>query len=283
MHFISLCSHLWPEPAFSFQSLRAVTVLITCMPLRRWRGSIPFSSLPIWLFLFISSVRFSCSVVSDCLRPHGLQHARSPCLSTTPVVYPNSCPLNRWCHPTISFSVAPFSDSVFPSIGVFSNESAVQIRWPKCWSFNFSISPSNEYSGLISFKVDWFDLLSVQRTVKSLLQHLNSKELILQCSAFFMVQLSHPYTTPGKNIALTTWIFVSKVRSLLFTTLSRFVVAFLSRTNRLLTPGLQSLSAVILEPETRWSVTSSTSPSFYLLWRDGAGYHGLSFFFNVEF
>ena len=121
MHFVSLCSHLWPEPAFSFQSLRAVTVLITCMPLRRWRGSIPFYSLPIWLFLFISSVRFSCSVVSDCLWPHGLQHARSPCLSTTPVVYPNSCPLNRWCHPTISFSVITFSSRLqsFPASGSF--------------------------------------------------------------------------------------------------------------------------------------------------------------------
>ena len=138
MHFISLCSHLWPEPAFSFQSLRAVTVLITCMPLRRWRGSIPFSSLPIWLFLFISSVRFSCSVVSDCLRPHGLQHARSPCLSTTPVVYPNSCPLNRWCHPTISFSVITFS----PTFNVSQNQGL--FKW---------VSSSHQVAKVLEFQI----------------------------------------------------------------------------------------------------------------------------------
>ena len=116
--------------------------------------------------------------------------------------------------------------SIFPSIRVFSNESVLHIRWPKYWNFSFSISPSNEYSGLISFKIDWFDLLAVQRTLKSLLQHHNSKASILQCSAYFIVQLSHPYMTIGKTITLTRRIFVSKVMSVLFNMLSRFVIAF---------------------------------------------------------
>ena len=129
----------------------------------------------------------------------------------------------------------PLLPSIFPSIKVFSNESALCIRWPEDWSF--SISPSN--SGLISFRIDWFDLLAVQGTLKSLLQHHSSKASILQCSAFFMVQLSHPYTITGKIIALTRWTFVSKVMSLLFITLSRFVIAFLPRIKRLLISWLQ--------------------------------------------
>ena len=119
--------------------------------------------------------------------------------------------------------------SIFPSIRVFSNESPLCIRWPKYWSFNFSISPSNEHPGLISFRMDWFDLLEVQGTLKSLLQHHSSKASILWCSTFFIVQLSHPYMTSGKNIALTTWTFVGKVVSLLFNMLSRLVIAFLPR------------------------------------------------------
>ena len=128
-----------------------------------------------------------------------------------------------WCHPTISSSVHPLLllPSVFPSIRVFSNESALWIRWPKYWSFNFSISPSNEYSGLISFRTDWFDLLAVQGTPKSLFQHHSLKASILLCSIFFMVQLSHPYMTTGKTISLTTQTFVNKVTSLLFNMLSR--------------------------------------------------------------
>ena len=118
---------------------------------------------------------------------------------------------------------------IFPSIRVFSNELALCIRWPKYWSFSFSISPSNEYSGLISFRTNWFDLLAVQGSLKSLLQHHNSKASILQCSAFFMVQLSHPYMTTGKTMALTRRTFVGKVMSLLFTTLSRLVIAFLPK------------------------------------------------------
>ena len=124
--------------------------------------------------------------------------------------------------------------SIFPSIRVFSNESVLYIRWPKYCSFSFSISPSNEYSGLISFRIDWFDLLAVQGTLKSLLQYHSSKASVLQCSAFFMVQLSHPYRTTGKNIVLTRWTFVSKIMSLLFNMLSRLVIAFLPRSKRLL-------------------------------------------------
>ena len=160
-----------------------------------------------------SSGQFSRSVVSNSLRPHGRQHARSPCPSPTPGAYSDSCPLSRWCHPTISSSVIP--SSVFPSIKVFSNESALRIRWPKYWSFS---SPSNEYSGLISFRMDWLDLLAVQGTLKSLLQHHSSKASVLR-SAFFIVQLSHPYTATGKTIALTRRTFVGKVMSLLFYTL----------------------------------------------------------------
>ena len=152
--------------------------------------------------------------------------------------------------------------SIFPSIRVFSAESVLCIRWPTYWSFNFSISPSNEYSGLIYFRIDWFDLLAVQGTLKSLLQHHSSKASLLQHSAFFTVQLSHPYMTTGKMIPLTRKTFVGKVRSLLFNMLSRFVIAFLPRSKRLLISWLQSPSAVILEPKKIKSLTVSiTSPS----------------------
>ena len=138
--------------------------------------------------------------------------------------------------------------SIFPSIRVFTSESALHIRWPKCWRFNFHISPSNEYSGLISFRMDWFDLLAVQGTLKSLLQHHSSKASILWHSAFFVVQLSHPYMTTGKTITLTRQTFVGKVMSLLFNMLSRWVITFRPRSKRLLISWLQSPSAVILEP-----------------------------------
>jgi len=137
--------------------------------------------------------------------------------------------------------------SIFASMGVFSNESALRIRWPKYWSFSFSISPSNEYSGLISFRMDWLDLLGVQGTLKILLQHHSSKASILRPSAFFIVQLSHPYKTTGKTIALTRQIFVGKVMSLLFNMLSRLITAFILRSKHLLISWLQSPSAVILE------------------------------------
>ena len=143
------------------------------------------------------------SVTQSCLtlRPHGLQHARLPCPSPIPRAYWNSCPPSQWCHPTIS-SCHPllFLPSIFPSIRVFSKESALHIRWPKYWSFSFSISPSNEYSGLIPFRMDWLDLRAVQGTLKSLPQHHSSKASVLWCSAFFIVQLSYPYMTPGKTI-----------------------------------------------------------------------------------
>ena len=154
--------------------------------------------------------------------------------------------------------------SIFPSIRLFSNESVLRIRWPKYWSFSFNISSSSEYSGLISFRMDWLDLLAIQRTLKSLLQHHNSKASILWCSAFFIVQLSHPYVTTGKTTALTRWTIVGKMMSLLFNMLSRLVIAFLPRSKCLLILRLQSQSAVILEPKKVESVTVSiVSPFVY--------------------
>ena len=152
--------------------------------------------------------------------------------------------------------------SIFPSIRVFSNESTLHIRWPKYWSFSFSISPSNEHPGLISFRMDWLDLLAVQGTCKSLLQHHSSKASIVLRSAFFIVQLSHPYMTTGRTIALTRRTFVDKVMSLLFNMLSRLVITCLSGSKHLLISWLQSPSAVILEPRKIKSATVSTvSPS----------------------
>ena len=154
--------------------------------------------------------------------------------------------------------------SIFPSIRVFSNESALQIRWPKYWSFSFNISPSNEHPGLISFRMDWLDLLAVQGMLKSLLQHHSSKASILLRLAFFIVQLSHPFMTTGKTITLTRWTFVDKVMSLLLNMLSRLLITFLPRSNHLLISWLQSPSAVILEPKKIKSATVSTvSPSIY--------------------
>ena len=146
------------------------------------------------------------------------------------------------CHPLLLLP------SIFPSVRVFSSESALCIRWPKYWSFSFSISPSNEYSGLISFRIDWFDLLAVEGAHKSLLQHHSSKALILWHSAFFIVQLSHPYMTTGKTIALTRWTLLGKVMFLLLNMLSRFVIAFFPRSKHLLISWLQSPFAVILLP-----------------------------------
>ena len=152
--------------------------------------------------------------------------------------------------------------SIFPSIRVFSDESALHMRWPKYWSFSFNISPSNEHPGLISFRMDWLDLLAVQGTLKSLLQHHSSKASILQRSAFFIVQLSHPCMTTGKIIALTRRTFVGKVMSLLFTMLSRLVITFLPRSKRLLISWLQSPPAVILEPPQNKVLPLSSFPLY---------------------
>ena len=210
----------------------------------KWTASQAFSHL---IHKWTPLVQFSRSVVSDSLRPQAPQHARSPCPSPIPRVHPNPRPWSRWCHPTIRVS---------------SNESALRIRWPKYWSFSFSISPSNEHPGLISFRMDKSDLPAVQGILENLLQHHSSKASILQRSAFFVVQLSHPYMTTGKTIALTRWTFVGKIMSLLFNTLSRLVITFLPRSRNLLISWLQSPSAVILEPPKIKSDTVSTvSPS----------------------
>ena len=179
---------------------------------------------------FSSLIQFSCSVVSNSLQPHGLQHTRTPCPSPIPGVYSDMS----------SESMMPYSHLIFcrpllllapnpPSIRVFSNVSTLRMRWPKYWSFSFSISPSNEHPGLISFRMDWLYLLAVQGTLRSLLQHHSSKASILQCSAFFIVQLSHPYMTTRKTIALTRRTFVGKVKSLLLNILSRLVITSLPR------------------------------------------------------
>ena len=189
--------------------------------------------------------------MSDSLRPHRLQHARPPYQSPnsqSPLKFMSIelvIPSNHLilCHPLL----LPPSISL-PSIRVFSNETALHIRWPKYWSFSFSVRSSNENSRLISFRIDWLDLLAVQGTLKSLLQHHSSKASILWLSAFFVVQLSHPYVTTGKTIALTRQTFVDKVMSLLFNMLSRLVITFLPRSKHLLISWLQSPSAVILEP-----------------------------------
>src|SRR5574337_1163710 len=202
----------------------------------------------------------SVTVVSYSLRPHESQHARPPLSITNSRSLPKLMsielvmPSNHviLCRPLLLLP------SIFPSIRVFANESALRIRWPKYWSFSFNISPTNEHSGLISFRMEWLDLLAVQGTLKSLLQHHSPKASILQHSAFFTVQHSHPYMTTEKTIALTRWTFVSKVMSLLFNMLSRLVKVFLLRSRSLLISWLQSSSAVILEPPKIKSATVST-------------------------
>ena len=178
--------------------------------------------------------------MSNSFQPHGLQHARHPCPSPTPGVYPNSCPLSWWCHPTISSLSSPslptFNLSQHQGLYKWVNSSH-QVA-----SFSFSISPSNEYSGLISFRMDWSDIVAVQGGVKGLLQHHSSKASILRHSAFFTVQLTHPYMTTGKTIALTKRTFTGKVMSLLFNMLSRLVITFLPRSKHLLISWLQSPS-----------------------------------------
>ena len=183
------------------------------------------------LLTWISSVQLlSCVQI---FATHGPKHARIPCPAPSPRACSNSCPSSQLCHTTISSSVIPFS-SCLPSSPATGSYQWVCIRWPKYWSFSFSISPSNEYSGLISFRMDWLDLLAVHGALKTLLQHHSSKPSILQCSAFFMVQLSYPHMATGKTIALTRQTFVGKVISLLFNMLSMVVIAFLPRSKHLL-------------------------------------------------
>ena len=190
------------------------------------------------IFNIFGSVQFSCSVMSNSLWPHESQHARPPCPSATPRVHSNSRPLSRWCRPAILSSVIPFSScpQYLPVSGSFP-VSQLSIRWPNYWSLNywsFSISPSNEHPGLVFFRMDWLDFPAVQGTLKSLLQHHSSKASMLRHSAFFTVQLSHPYMTTGKTIALTRQTFVGKVMSLLLNMLSRLVITFLPRSKHLL-------------------------------------------------
>ena len=196
--------------------------------------------------------------MSDSLRHHESQHARPPCPSPTPGVYSNSCPLSWWCHPAISSFVVPFSSCLqsLPASGSFptsqlSHEVAKVLEFQlQHQSFQWILpSPSPRRSGPISFRMDWLDLLAVQGTLKSLLQHHSSKASIFRCSAFFTDQLSHPYLTTGKTTALTRRTFVGKVMSLLFNMLSRLVITFLPRSKYLLISWLQSPSAVILEPQ----------------------------------
>ena len=248
-----------------------------------WLGlntSHPGVFLLVWLPF--RSVQFSCSVVFDsldCSMPGLPVHYQLPELAQIHVhcirdaIQP-SHPLSSVCPPLLL-------PSIFPSISVFSNESVLCIRWPKYWSFSFSISPSNEYSELISFRIDWLDLPAVQGTLKSLLQHHSSKASVLQCSTFLIVQFSHPYITTGKTIALTRWTFVSKIMSLLFNMLSRLVIAFLPRSKNLLISWLQSPSAVILKPKDIVCHCFHCFPIYFLL-SDGTGCHDLRFL-NAEF
>ena len=234
------------------------------------------------LTAYRGQVQFSCSVVSDsviqwtaaCQASLSITNSQSrlKLMSFVSVTPSNHLILYH------SFLLPP---SIFPSIRVFPSELVLSLRWPKYWSFSFSISPSNEYTGLISFRIDWLDLLANQGTLKSLLQHHSWKASLLWHSAFFMVQLLHPYMTTGKTIALTRWTFVGKVMSLVFNKLSRLVIAFLPRSKHLLISWLQSPSAVILEPKKIKSDTLSiVSPS--MPWSDGTRCHDLCFL-NVDF
>ena len=212
-----------------------------------------------WFPVFTSVSQFSRSVVSDSATPWTTAHQASLSITNSqsppkPMSIESVMPSNHLIL-CLTLLLLP---SIFPSIRDFSNESALHIRWSKYWSFSFSNSPFNEHSGLISFRIDWLDLLAVQRILKSLPQHHSSKASVLQHSAFFIVQLSHPYMTTEKIMALTRWTFVDKVMSLLLNMLCRLVITFLPSSKRLLISWLQSPSAVILEPQKIKSATIST-------------------------
>ena len=244
---------------------------IQCVKISQGRNLLQFS-----LVQLLSCVRFFVTLWTEaCQASLSITNSQSSLklMSIESVMPSNHLIL---CHPLL------FPPSIFPSISVFSNESVLHIRWPKYWSFSFSISLSNEYSGLISFRMDWLALLAIQGTLKSLLQHCSSKASILLCSAFFTLQLSHPYMTIGKTIALTRPTFVGKVMCLLFNMLSRLVTAFLPRSKRLLISWLQSPSAVILDsPKNKVCHCFHCFP-IYLPWSDRTRCHDLSFL-NVEF
>ena len=219
-------------------------------------GSIGIKSVTVQFSLVIQSCLTLCDPM-DCSMPGLPVHHQLPefpkLMSVESVMPSNHLIL---CHPLV------LPPSIFSSIRVFWNESVLHIRWPKYWSFSFSISPSSEHPGLISFKMDWLDLLAVQGTLKSLLQHHSSKASILQCSAFFTVQLSQPYMTTGKTIALTRQTFVGRVMSLLFNMLSRLVITFPTKRKCLLISWLHSPFAVILEPrKIKSAIVSTVSPS----------------------
>ena len=235
----------------------------------------PFSDT-IWVCSQFKSAQFSRSVVSNFLRLHRLKHTRLSHPSPTPGAFSNSGPSNWW-PPNYLILWCPLllQPSIFPSIRVFPSESFLPIRWLKYWSFNFSISSSNEYSGLISFMIDWFELLAVQGTLKSLLQHHSWKASILQHSAFFIVQLSHLYMTTGKTIALTRWTSVGKVMSLLFSMLSRFSSKEQASFNFMAAVTISSDFGV---PKNKVSHGFHCFP-ICLPWSGGTGCHDL----NIEF
>ena len=250
---------LWLEQLSSIQSLSHVQ-LFACSGYFKWIESQNMKAFVSGFFYLGSSIsHFSHSVMFDSLQPHGLQPARLPCPSSSPGACSNSCPSNWWCYTTISSSVIPFSSCLqsFPASGSLAMSQFFT-------SGGQSIGVSASASLLVMYTqdwfplgFDWFDLLAVQGALKSLLQHNNSKASILWCSAFFMVQLLHPYMTIGKTIALTRWTFVNKVMSLAFNMLSRFVIAFFPRSESLIISWLQLPSAVILEPKKIKSLTVS--------------------------
>ena len=226
-------------------------------------------------FIQLSSVSQSCPTLCDPMNhsmPGLLVHNQLPEFTQTHVHWVGDA--IQPSHPLSSPSPPARNPSQHQ---IFSNDSALRIRWPKYWSFSLSISPSNEHSGLISFRMDCFYLLAVQGTLKSLLQHHSSKASILQCSAFFVVQLSHPYMTTGKTVALTRWTFVDKVMSLLLNMLSKLVIAFLPRSKRLLISWLRSPSAVIMEPPKNKVSHCFHCFPIYFPWSDETRCHDLSF------
>ena len=277
----------WKRTVLSYHTAQGTRLSVAWQPgeegslgwMDTWQSPFMFT----WNYHNIVNWLCCCSVtkLGQTLRLHVLQCTRLSRPSLSPEVCSSSCPLSPWCNPTISACAAPFS-SCLPSIRVFSNELALHIRWPKYWSFSFNISPSSEYSGLIFFRINRLDHLAVQGTLKGLLQHHILKASVLQCSAFFMVQLSHSYMTTGKTIALPSQTFAGKVMSLLFNTLSRFVIAFLPRTKHLSISWLQSLSAVDFWAQENKTYDCFHFSPFYLPWSDGLRCHDLHFL-NVEF